>query len=170
MILTIDPGVRGCGCAAWTSGGELLRAAYVRPATVSDDVAATVRETAWAVENWVMGNDLQRVVIEYPQTYRGRAARGDANDLVQVALVAGALSVLTANPALLVLPAEWKGQTPKAATEARARKRLGDLVARVLLPGRDKKLATNVWDAVGIGLWYFRVNNGVDKRETIAHG
>lgn len=170
MILTIDPGVHGCGCALWYSTGVLERAAYVRPATAPRDIAATVRETAWAVENWVMGDELTRVVIEYPQTYRGRAARGDANDLVQVALVAGALSVLTANPALLVLPAEWKGQAPKHATEARARKKLGDLAARVLLPGRDKKLASNVWDAVGIGLWYFGVNKAVDKPARPAHG
>lgn len=170
MILTIDPGVRGCGCALWHPNGPLARAAYVRPATAPKDVAATVREMAWAVENWVSGDELQRVVIEYPQTYRGRAAKGDANDLVQVALVAGALSVLTSYPCLLVLPAEWKGQTPKHATEARARMKLGSTVDRIKLPGRDKKLASNVWDAVGIGLWYFRVNNGVDKYTTIEHG
>lgn len=96
MIVTIDPGLRGCGCAAWTEGGELVRAAYVvGEKEVSTSIGWTVRVMAWAVEEWLSKEPLDRLIIERPQTYRGRAARGDANDLLDVSLVVGALSLLS---------------------------------------------------------------------------
>lgn len=157
MILTIDPGLRGCGCAIWTSSGELVKAQFV--SGLEDKVAGierVVREMAWSVEEWTCRSpfeDVSQMVVERPQTYRGRAARGDANDLLDVSLVVGALSVMSQCPLLLVRPSEWKGQTPKHATEARARKVVP--LDRVDLTC-GKTFASNVWDAVGIGLWYFR--------------
>jgi hypothetical protein len=157
VILTIDPGVRGCGCAAWTASGELLRAAYVPAGAPSDKtVGALVRRTAWAVESWISdGPPLEGLVIERPQTYHGRAARGDTNDLLDLSLVVGALSLLSTCPLILMRPSEWKGNAPKGVTEARARKQLGELVVRVDL-SCGKRLSTNIWDAVGIGLRHFR--------------
>lgn len=173
MILSVDPGVRGCGCALWAPDGELLRAAYVRgeedARAVFPDVVEvmTIKIAAWVRGAYV----LNQLVIERPQTYHGRARKGDANDLLDLSIMVGAVHVHLGAPTRYTLPAEWKGQTPKSATEARARKKLGALVDRVELPGRDKKLASNVWDAVGIGFWYFReVNCVVDKPLPIAHG
>lgn len=154
MILSIDPGLRGCGVALWTPGGKLERAEYLRSEYVEGDFAQAVRAMAWTVEEWVQ-DVLDAVVIECPQTYGGRAQRGDTNDLVQLALIAGALSVMSGCQTRLVRPAEWKGQTPKDVTENQAKEKLTALeLARVKLPGRNKKLASNVWDAVGIGLYY----------------
>ncbi len=172
MIVSIDPGVRGCGVAAWHNTGELLRAAYVPGGSPDNEfIGTTVRNAAWAVEEWISSTDLvmDRLIIERPQTYRGRSKVGDTNDLLDLSLVVGALSLLSACPLMLVRPSMWKGQTPKSATQERARVKLGDLVARVDI-SCGKSLSPNVWDAVGIGLWYLRkVNNTVDKVDPVAH-
>lgn len=173
MILTVDPGVRACGCALWLPSGELVRAAYVEGGAETEP-----RGMFYSVEEWVSGGDkdrwgpLTRIVVERPQTYHGRATRGDANDLLDVALVVGALSTLSAAPLRLVLPSEWKGQVPKSVTRERCWERLSAAeITRVVLP-RSSKLAWNVWDAVGIGLWLHGhgVKGAVDKRMGIAHG
>lgn len=165
MILTVDPGVRGCGVALWRPGGVLERAAYIEAGGETEP-----RGMAWAVEEWMGPCELRGLVIERPQTYHGRAARGDANDLLDVALVVGALSTLSEARLTLVRPSEWKGQVPKRATRERCWERLTSAeIARIELP-RSEKLAWNVWDAVGIGLWCRRVNDPVDKRRGIAHG
>lgn len=159
MILTVDPGLRACGCAAWDLNGELLRAGLVvgEPDT-SAIVPDVVEAMAGAVERWtstIAGVDL--LVIERPQTYRGRAQKGDTNDLLDVSLVVGAVHVHIGSSTRYATPAEWKGNTPKHVTEAQAKEKLSAKERAVIeLPGRNKKLASNVWDAIGIGLWRFR--------------
>lgn len=161
MIFTVDPGLRGCGCAAWTTEGELVSAEYVPGSKEPDaSINLVVGVAAHAVLCWMKSTQamhtIEKIVIERQQTYQGRASRGDTNDLLDVSLVVGC--ILGELPmATLVRPAEWKGQTPKRVTEARAKDKLSaEERARVHLPGRDKKLASNVWDAIGIGLWHFR--------------
>ena len=156
VILTIDPGVRGCGIAVWHESGELLFASYVRG--LQDPHAElhhVVQTMAQRIYETTRNTGITRLIIEYPQTYRGRASSGDTNDLIHVALVAGAILGSFGVYHRLVLPSEWKGQTPKSATEARARERLGAFATRVDTTC-GKKLASNVWDAVGIGLWAFK--------------
>ncbi len=166
ILVSIDPGKRGCGCALWQDG-ELRAAAYVPTLnSLEQEMANIVGSMSCAVEDWI--DDLptglvsiQSLVVEYPQTYGGRASRGDANDLVAVALVAGAIVGCYSHlPIKLILPAEWKGQIPKKTKhgtnpiELRCKKKLSALeVSKIALPSRAA-LAHNVWDAVGIGLYY----------------
>jgi hypothetical protein len=61
-----------------------------------------------------------------------------------------------------VLPTEWGAPSEKGVTEARCREDLtAGEVAKVELP-RAKALRHNVWDAVGIGRWWFQ--NGIYRR------
>lgn len=159
ILVTIDPGLRGCGCAAWFRR-NLIVAQYVEPPAPVEPLGELVVAVGVAVHEWVAHLPLPldeglELLVERPQTYRGRASEGDANDLIAVAMVVGAVGALArfrAGNLSTMTPSQWKGQAPKRVTEARARDKLNaDERARVLLP-RAQKLRHNVWDAVGIGL------------------
>ena len=146
-MLAIDPGINGCGVAEFDNG--VLGCAYYVPATEraqayssrrAYDMAAKVmayrRESSPLVEGWV----------EWPQVYRAGRSKGDPNDLLLVAGVAGALGFNS------VLPAEWKGQLPKEVVMQRVKAALSYYeLGCVELPA--KSLQHNVWDAIGIGLF-----------------
>ena len=167
-LLSVDPGLRGCGCALWRDG-YLARAAYVpgcddREAPFAD----VVEEMAKAVIDWqaqvraffVTHEGPIRLVVERQRVYGGRAARGDASDLIDVAVVVGAIVGRLDVPSRIVLPQEW-GCAEKTVNMERAKRDLSPAeLARVELPGSrgrvNKKLAENVFDAICIGLWALR--------------
>lgn len=156
MIVSIDPGVHETGVAIWYRDG-CLASAYLarvgdsRPwSEMAAHVAAGLRQVA-----------LDAVAIERPQVYVHSRAKGDPNDLITLALVAGAIAggMRASRTKLLVVeyrPAEWKGQVPKHVMEKRVRRSLADHEhERVQLPSAGA-LAHNVWDAIGIGLHHLR--------------
>ena len=142
-----------------------MQAAYV-PGSL--DKAATIEHIAGiagsAVLLWARGTQenesIQKFVVERPQTYRGRSAEGDTNDLLDLSIVVGCIVGQLAGHVELVRPAQWKGQVPKKTVhgtnpiELRSRGKLYAGEGRIEIP--NKKLAHNVWDAIGIGLWYLR--------------
>lgn len=156
-LVSIDPGLGGTGVASWHDG-KLV------------DVAVFITDPAWplvervkqvydSVEPMIRTGTVARaqLVIEYQQTYGGRAAKGDANDLLKATLLSGAL-VQLGEHVQLVTPHEWKGNAKKEITAARCE---ADLSAAEFLMvvgklGKNKKLRGDVWDAVGIGLWWLR--------------
>lgn len=155
-LISIDPGVRGCGCAYWEDG--LLKAAtYVK----ARGDGQGQRAQAWlpmakAVSEWAMstvgGLGSPICVIELPRVYPGARQKGDQNDLIELAAVVGAivamLDVLTA----VMYPYEWKGQVPKKIHHERAKKRLSaEELSTVTLPSA-KGLQHNVYDAIALGL------------------
>ncbi|MEK7706236.1 MAG: hypothetical protein AAB426_14850 [Myxococcota bacterium] len=161
-VLAIDPGVRGCGAALFQGDGSdrLIAAAYVVFSRRDDEICSV----PFAVREWVSARAdslaVKRVVLEFPQTYRGRAARGDTNDLLSLAFVDGAIAALFAvADVALVRPFDWKGSVPKPVSAT------GDYIIRSRVEARlssDEKTAV-VWpkngrhswdvaDAVGIGL------------------
>lgn len=97
-------------------------------------------------------------VIEKPQVYRGRASKGDPNDLITLAITVGRYVEQASGrvPVHLVLPTTWKGQIKKEIHHPRI---LGALsqAERDLLHSTTKHLAKgklhNVYDAVGLGKW-----------------
>ena len=118
-LLSVDPGLRGCGCALWKNS-KLIAATYVSPIkqlTLQDAVDAM----AFAVSDSLGATLIQKLVIEFPQTYGGRAAKGDANDLLAIATVVGALQIALGVPTTYVRPREWKGQLKKEVVQARLR-------------------------------------------------
>jgi hypothetical protein len=164
-LLSVDPGLRGCGCALWRDG-QLVRAAYVRGSAdqreafvdVILNMAGNVEVfmTAAGSIDLLFDYAIASLIIERQRVYGGRAARGDASDLIDVAVVVGAIVGRLGVPSRIVLPQEW-GCAEKSVNMERAKRDLSpEELARVELPGSrgrvNKKLAENVWDAVAIGL------------------
>lgn len=154
LVLSIDPGKHAHGCALWESG-ELTSAWYQR-------------DEGWekALEErigWFYAH-LAAVVYEFPRVYPQSRSRGGLkgqNDLLDLAFSAGraveAVSSLGGAPRLVRYePREWKGTAPKEIMIERFKERLSeDERDRVELPTR-KDLRHNVWDGVGVGLYYWR--------------
>lgn len=155
MLLSIDPGLRACGCARWIDGA-LQQAIFLR-GSKEESLPHAVAQMVNTVRAWSGGKRDFDLIIELPQTYRGRAERGDANDLIALGCIVGGIhDALSAAATIYVRPREWKGQLRKEITEARCRAALTlEELRRVKLPSA-KSLQHNVWDGVGIGLWHLR--------------
>lgn len=175
VLLSIDPGLRGCGAAVFLDG-KLLRAEYVKN-TAPEDLNGP---RAWAlmavsVLCWATAllNDaipptallstvwpIDRLAVEMPQTYGGRAKKGDANDLLPLAGVDAALAALLPYADVdYKVPHGWKGgiEKPKKAADAYiikdrviARLSPAELVQTVW-PG-NKRHGWDVADGIGVGL------------------
>ena len=169
VVLTVDPGLAGCGCAWWSlsaSRWSLLRAAFAPAAPLE---AGAARGAVWmaavdGVRRAAAAVPPPGVVaVEAMQVY-GRG-KGDPADLIALAAVGG--GVLAAFPAarpVAVLPAEWKGQVPRdvmgerVAGKLRGERPLPAGVdaawSAVAVPPRKTHL-NDVLHAVGIGLYLF---------------
>jgi hypothetical protein len=147
----VDPGVH-CSGVAVLSGGRLLRAALVEGPAGEQPLAldALLGEHAGARDG--------ALVVEVPQVYQDRRGPNRRQDLVDLALVAGAWEGEAARrgwTADRVLPAAWKGQVPKGVVAERVRASLSPEerdaldadIARV-----RRTLRHNVLDAVAIAL------------------
>jgi len=157
--ITIDPGAHDIGVALWR-GTELINATLIR------DEGRPVGELAHAVGIWAnsaaawAGVSIETVVVERPQVYHQNKLVGDPNDLITIALAAGhcAQAILRHAPRAAVhylRPAQWKGQLPKAVSVQRTKETItDDERERVALPAPS--LRHNVWDAVGIGLYWHK--------------
>lgn len=157
MIVAVDPGLRACGVSVWDPWGVLYGAAYVKGPKEGRGPSAWASMAA-EVREYIDCTPITHLVVEIPQVYQRAHSKGDPNDLIQLAGVAGAIvGRLSGAPNMLgPLPAEWKGQVPKEIHHARVRAALtADELTRVALPSA-KSLAHNVWDAVALGLWYVR--------------
>lgn len=160
MIVTIDPGVRFTGVAVWGHFKEryFLHRAHLIKNTAKDLAMSVINVSSDAF----IGNyAFEAVVIELPQVYGVDKSKVDPNDLIAVAAVAGGIMETYARLSnvkhkLLVLPAEWKGQTKKVVTKNRC---LADLRRRELenvMLVKSAKQNENIYDAIGIGLWYLK--------------
>jgi len=147
MILCVDPGVHGCGCALFEMS-ILQCAGYVRgdfPTT-----ASRVREG--------VGGGVDGLVLEVPRVYPGPRAN-DPNDLIDLALVDGLIAGEFTVPLKTYYPSDWKGQVPKKIMTERIKKTLDEV--ELLRVDRIGALDHNTFDAVGIGLHYLgRLNKG----------
>lgn len=136
LVVGIDPGLDACGVAVWD--GHIMRSRTIRPKTNTLD--KRVNEICD-----LLGSLRPRVVvIEKPQVYKGHLSKGDPNDLIDLAILVGALVHLF-GPAKILLPkpVQWKGQVPKRIHHARIKQ-------RVEIYGSTSKDAL---DAVGLCLW-----------------
>jgi hypothetical protein len=107
-------------------------------------------------------------VIECPQVYVHSRAKGDPNDLIRLALMAGVIvGAIGQKNVVEYRPAEWKGQVPKDVMTERIKRSLNKgEQSRVVLP-RAMSLAHNVWDAVGIGLHHLRAARRRDGKQAL---
>lgn len=168
-LISIDPGIRGCGAALWRD--EVLAASeYVRNTESSGAGPKECSRMAIAIEHWVMciiksgSVACLTLALEWPRVYGGRASRGDANDLFPLAGVQSALSTIFQNAVVAYyLPHEWKGSVrkPKTSSETYAIKtkvedRLAEMERSVVIWPVSTKLKMDVADALGIGLHHLK--------------
>ncbi len=160
--LAVDPGLTCTGFSRWSlergRPPHLLHAGYVPP--VQARGPAGWLEVARFLEDRFDGWGMDLLVVETMQLYaRGKGGPGVADDLLELQGIAGAVAASFRNAeAHGVLPAEWKGQVPKAVTLARVEALLeqhADTWGHVDWPAPS--LRHNVADAIGIGAHAFGV-------------
>ena len=152
-LLAVDPGTNVTGWAVFRDA-RLVECGCWR----ADGLYEMLSKLLLVRENEKFSS--KRTIIERPQVYAQRKWRGDPNDLIGVALVAGAVAALFP-PVDFVLPHTWKGSAPKDVVSARTRAALTPDELK-LVAGVKKH---DVWDAVGLGLWSL---NRLDKRRAIS--
>lgn len=140
IVLGIDPGLRCTGIA--TYDGRTVAHGSIRVA--DHDLSVRVSAIVGNVLEWLGIVRPDVIVIELPQVYQGRLQKGDPNDLIDLAVLVGALlHAIPHSVALLPRPREWKGQVPKDIHHRRIRERIPDFGPS----GKD------TMDAVGLALW-----------------
>ena len=143
-VVAIDPG-EWSGIAVFDDD-VLIRAELVGKGR--DGIAAWIRCTS------IMTFGAQ-AVIEIPQVYQQKQWKGDPNDLMGVAYIAGMFGCwlqVSGAKVTTVRPHAWKGSRPKAVD---IRYTLACLTGeeKTKLPRLPASKLHNVLDAVGIGLW-----------------
>ena len=148
-LLSIDPGKRSLAWALWI-GGDLWAADIER-----HKAKAWESKIPWLVDQVDVKTQVRfqvglghLVLVERPRIYPYER-RVKPEDLLDLTMVAGACAAL--GPFDCCFPADWKGQTPKKISNARSE--------AALTPEERARVGTgdhNVWDAVGIGLWYLK--------------
>jgi hypothetical protein len=168
-MLTVDPGLRGCGCAFWErqpNGWRLVQAAHAAALPHDAEAGGDDGPVAWnaavgavellAGEVWPNAEP-EVIVVERMKVYtRGP---GDPRDLLALMAVGGGLfrAFHAARP-LAPLPAEYKGQVPRGVYGDRIEKRLREAAegaparwGEVRVP-KQKTHLNDVMHAVGMGL------------------
>lgn len=145
-LIAIDPGV--ASGIAFFLGGYLYRCARFKPYD-GERIEPLILPPA-------------ECVIEIPQVYRASKSKGDPNDLIKLATVAGRLAEYYESRGLrvqLVKPREWKGQLPKKVMQNRLLGTRGPQWTRDeinALAGAANRVGNydhNVLDAVALGMW-----------------
>lgn len=146
MLVAIDPGKRLFGWAAF-EGGRLNRCGLVKGKGFQEMMGAfDVAAVAMSVPT--------QIVVEIPQVYQQRLHKGDPNDLIDVALIAGAAAARFRCETIFIRPRKWKGSRPKGVCNKLTLKTLDreELEAYQSI-AILASLRHNVLDAIGIGLW-----------------
>lgn len=154
-LLTLDPGLNGCGLAFFDDGA-LKGARYVpNIAGVklhrNERVASMVRQLrdARLLAHW----PAFVVVTECPQIYSAGKGKGNPNDLIPLAQIGAAFAwdVIGAEW-VEFLPREWKGTLDPDVLIERIKSRLTVEEKAHVESFKRGGLDHNIWDAVGIGL------------------
>ncbi len=147
----IDPGVHECGVA--------IEGHYRKAFLISGTLSEMLRQLNGSLHLAVRRGDLY-LCVEGQQIYRSEKSKGDPNDMIRVAQVAGAvLGMLMADPLLtptayeVPLPRTWKGATPKAIHHERLKRDYPQWIEPVAAETTKHK-QHHVWDAVGLLEWH----------------
>lgn len=174
ILVSVDPGLRVCGVAVWGYGDEpegiRLGSAFLarnpeKKARGAKAWAAMASEVSVGVANVLARyapSFANSVVVECPQAYNPKFQKGDQNDLIELAAVAGAVQgKFYLNPFkgleahVSYLPAQWKGQVPKEIHNRRVMESLTE-AERNVIDECPPSLLHNVIDGIGIGLFHLQ--------------
>lgn len=159
MVISCDPGVRASG-VAFFEDKKLIKVKLVR--SQQSIVAPMCR--AFVDLEVPPGFNPTHVVVERPTVYGrgGRHGKGDPNDLISIAMVAGAFIAAFASEGAGVRdyqPRTWKGSVKKSVHNDRILDALDDDELAVFDRGTEKVprgLLHNAIDGVGLGLYFLR--------------
>lgn len=160
VLVALDPGIRGCGVAAFGDYGQLTDAAYVKnPVKKGDDLDAVLGMIN-ALMAW-RSLFSPSYIAERMQVHTQGKRKGDPNDLTPLGGIATGYAVaLRPRNARWIYPREWKGTIPKPPPgeplEAyliyqRVMARLSESERSVIQ--YHGQLSHNTFDAIGIGLF-----------------
>lgn len=161
-VLGIDPDTQASGWVLWQGEAPLAYGLIRTSGRLRGySCAAAQAEGTILLKRFLRMDPPDLVVVEAQQHYPGSPV--NANDLISLAACAGALigsvaSELAPEGRILTpLPAEWKGQVPKAIHHKRLAKDLEKLQGarfdgEPIPKGRFKEVA----DALGLALWGLR--------------
>lgn len=165
LLLSVDPGVRACGCALFFEERLVAAKLVVNPVARGQDVASAAM-MAEVVESWAsatasalrVSSFTKHVVIECPTVRKAGDQKGDQNtSIVPLTLVVGAIAgrLYLDWTAFQYFPRDWKGTVnPDVFIAERIIPMLSGVEReRVKLPSAES-LQHNVWDGVGVGLKY----------------
>lgn len=164
MLLAIDPGKWKAGAALFGSEGTLVAAKLLR--SRSKNPAQAAKELGDAAA-WFCTGEVDTICCEWPNVRSRQRQKGDANDLLFLTMINGAVfNAVEAENREMVPVNDWKGSLDKDTMRGRI---LGEWPAGfdplVSMPAKislaERKLLGdnpdhNVLDAVGIGLWKLR--------------
>jgi len=154
ILVAIDPGTKYLGVSIWEDG--VLSRAYL--SNVDDFLHLGPRTSS--SDQMSQCNEL---VIEKMQVFRSSIA----SDLINISLISGEVAGMlrySRMSKVTYLPfRKWKGNLPKKVTTERTLAVLSPQEKkRIELPKAVKTLGHNVYDSVGLGL-YFLLKNGKRK-------
>lgn len=155
MLLALDPGIRGCGCALFddpdcTGEMRLVKAAYVKNPEKEGQRSRAKHAMASAVSDFCWPSKPEVAYELMVSRYQRSQQKGDQNDLITLADVAGRIVGRLGGWSTDYKPEEWKGQLTKEAAHERINERLSPEEKAVIVTAGH--LTHNVLDAIGIGL------------------
>jgi hypothetical protein len=152
LIYAVDPGLRQCGLAVFHAEGKTLIHGVLVRSFSKDSGPNAWRGMAKAIIAASACNVGDIAVFEFPKVYTAGKQKGDSADLLELAAVDGELSArfeVKGVTCQRYFPHEWKRQLSKEMTKARILERLTESEKNAV-----SKDDHNVWDAVGIGLFF----------------
>lgn len=154
--IAIDPGIRNMGIACF-HGRLLCSAALIRgEQNTKVKGVALIAPMLSALQSWKCARlATDRIVVEIPRVYPAAQQKGDQNDLISLAVMAGAIVSMLAVPGTEILqyfPHEWKGTGDADVCTRRILQELERANETQYLGDCPQSLAHNMIDAVGIGL------------------
>ena len=157
IVISIDPGIRGCGVALFNSGTKLLlRAAYVKNADPKGAGLEEQMEMArcvlfWAFQGEKTGGTVHTLVAEWMQIYPGRGVDPNTSLLPLIGVVAHLSGAYPWRDRVSYQPKAWKGTVDGDVMTDRIQERLtpDELLNIEPCPA---SLQHNVFDGIGIGL------------------
>lgn len=161
MILTLDPGKKEAGVALWEDGSLvdawLTRAKKERAEQLTWHYATAQQVYEDITERGHRIDTISTFVGECPEVYPGKHQKGRQSDVVELALVTGAVGALVQPETITIyLPKEWKRNVPKEIVEKRVNRRLYDEEKERIEWCKATTLWHNIYDGIGIGMKYLR--------------
>lgn len=158
-LLSIDPGIRGCGVAVFENA-ILKEAAYIKNPAAAGNLTHEAATMAKEVVLWArLSGTIDELAVEWPRVYatqiRMGKSKADPNDLLPLAgVVTGVAVGLSPARARTYVPSDWKAQMKDEPTRHRTKTRLdkGELHTAEAAAKIAGYLEHNLWDGVGIGL------------------